>query len=296
MKAHFHQVPRNSQYPYLSRRHTLPNFGTVWHYHPELELHFIIRGDGVRFVGENISNFNAGELLLLGSDLPHMWRCNERYFKGDPNVTAEAIVVHFLPDFVGSDFLQKPEATPIETLYEKARLGQEILGKTKHEIVRLMHQSVSKDGLNRLVTILQMINILAESRDLKPINSAIANYRSNKEEIDRLNRVYQYTFENYRKNITLDEISSVANLSVTSFCRYFKLMTKRTFNDFLIEIRISHARRLLIEEPQMTTENACFECGFNNRSNFFRHFKNFTGFSPNGYRQQYMGMYRPDIR
>ncbi len=296
MKPHFHLVPRNSQYTYLSRRHTLPNFGTVWHYHPELELHYIIRGEGVRFVGENISNFNAGELLLLGSNLPHMWRCNEVYFKGDPEVTAEAIVVHFLPDFAGADFLSKPEAAVVHALYEKAKLGQEILGKTKQEILKLMHLSVKKDGLSRLVTILQMVNILVESKDLKAINSGVVNYRSNKEEIDRLNKIYQFTFENYRNNITLDEISSVANLSVTSFCRYFKMMTKKTFNDFLIEIRISHARRLLIEEPQLTTEIVCFECGFNNRSNFFRHFKNVTGFSPNGYRQQYMGMYSPEIR
>ena len=296
MKPHFHLVPRNSQYTYLSRRHTLPNFGTVWHYHPELELHYIIRGEGVRFVGENISNFNAAELLLLGSNLPHMWRCNEGYFKGDPEVTAEAIVVHFLPDFAGADFLSKPEAAAVHALYEKAKLGQEILGKTKQEILKLMHLSVKKDGLSRLVTILQMVNTLVESKDLKAINSGVVNYRSNKEEIDRLNKIYQFTFENYRNNITLDEISSVANLSVTSFCRYFKMMTKKTFNDFLIEIRISHARRLLIEEPQLTTEIVCFECGFNNRSNFFRHFKNVTGFSPNGYRQQYMGMYSPEIR
>ena len=225
-----------------------------------------------------------------------MWRCNEGYFKGDPEVTAEAIVVHFLPDFAGADFLSKPEAAAVHALYEKAKLGQEILGKTKQEILKLMHLSVKKDGLSRLVTILQMVNTLVESKDLKAINSGVVNYRSNKEEIDRLNKIYQFTFENYRNNITLDEISSVANLSVTSFCRYFKMMTKKTFNDFLIEIRISHARRLLIEEPQLTTEIVCFECGFNNRSNFFRHFKNVTGFSPNGYRQQYMGMYSPEIR
>jgi len=292
MKPHFHLVPRQSQFGYLSRRHTLPNFGTVWHYHPEIELHYIIRGEGVRFVGENISNFDAGELLLLGSNLPHMWRCNEQYFKGDPSITAEAIVVHFLPDFAGADLLKKTEAAAILSLYEKAKLGQVVYGETKKKVLALMYESVTNEGMNRLINILQMAIILSESQEMDAINAGVASYRSNKEEIDRLNKIYQYTFENYRQDISLEDIAAVANLSVTSFCRYFKMMTKKTFNDFLIEIRISHARRLLIEEEQLTTEAICFECGFNNRSNFFRHFKNVTGYSPIMFKQQYLGMYR----
>lgn len=290
MKPHFHLVPRNSQYSYLSRHHKLPNFGTIWHYHPEIELHYIIRGDGVRFIGENISNFNTGELLLLGSNLPHMWRCSEKYFMGNSDVSAEAIVVHFLPDFAGAELLKKTETVSILSLYEKAKPGLEIYGDTKQEILSLMQKSVQNEGMSRLINILQMVNILSESKELTPINTGITYYRSNKTEIDRLNKIYKYAFENYRQDITLEDVSAVANLSVTSFCRYFKMMTKKTFNDFLIEIRISHARRLLIEQEHLTTESICFECGFNNRSNFFRHFKNVTGHSPVQYKQQYLEM------
>ena len=292
MKPHFHLVPRQSQYGYLARRHTLPNFGTVWHYHPEIELHYIIRGEGVRFVGENISNFDTGELLLLGSNLPHMWRCNEQYFRGDPAITAEAIVVHFLPDFAGADLLKKAEASAVLTLYEKAKLGQVVYGETRRKIAALMQESVANDGLNRLINILQMTTILSESQEMEAINTGVANYRTSKDEIDRLNKIYQYTFENYRQDIGLEDVAAVANLSVTSFCRYFKMLTKKTYNDFLIEIRISQARRLLIEDGQLTTEAICFECGFNNRSNFFRHFKNVTGYSPVAYKQQYQVMHQ----
>ena len=105
-------------------------------------------------------------------------------------------------------------------------------------------------------------------------------YQSNKEETERLNKVYQHTLLNYSKEITLEEIAAIANLSVTSFCRYFKLMTKKTFHELLIELRISHARRLLMEDSGITVESIGFECGFNNRSNFFRHFKKFTGLTP----------------
>lgn len=288
MKPHFHLVPRDTQYPYLSRQHTLPNFGTVWHYHPELELHYIIRGKGVRFVGDNISNFDAGELLLLGENLPHMWRCNKEYFESNPDVTAEAIVVHFLSDFMGTDFLTKQETIAVHSLYERAQSGLIIYGKTKASIVQLMRKSVQTEGMDRLITILNMVHILTNSKEIAKIASGLTTYHANKDETDRINKIYHYILSNYRDEISLEEISSIAHLSATSFCRYFKMMTKKTFRDFLIEVRISHAKRLLIENNIPTTESICFECGFNNRSNFFRHFKRITGCTPIEYRQRYL--------
>src|SRR5690606_1385084 len=126
------------------------NFGTIWHYHPELEIHYIIRGEGVRFVGDNISNFYANELLILGENLPHMWRCSDKYFQGNDSITAEAIVVHFLPDFIGKDFFSMPESTAILNLYERAKSGLIIQGSTKESIFSLMEHSVKVDGMKRM--------------------------------------------------------------------------------------------------------------------------------------------------
>lgn len=287
MKPHFHLVPRNAAYPYLSRQHTLPNFGSVWHYHPEMELHYVIRGEGVRFVGDNISNFDAGELLLLGENLPHMWRCNQRYFLGDPDVTAEAIVVHFLSDFMGSDFMLKREADAMHALFERAKHGFVIHGRTKDTIVKLMQQSVSVEGLDRLVLIINMVHVLTNSDEMTQIATGWTTHHLNREETNRINEVYHYILASYRENITLEEISAVAHLSVTSFCRYFKMMTKKTFKDFLIEVRISHAKRMLIEKRNYTTEAVCYACGFNNRSNFFRHFRQHVGCTPIEYKRRF---------
>ncbi|QHW00564.1 AraC family transcriptional regulator [Spirosoma endbachense] len=286
MKPQFYLVPRDVLSSHVSRHHILPNFGTIWHYHPELELHFIVRGEGVRFVGDNVSNFNAGELLLLGENLPHMWRCNEQYFRQDPTITAEAVVVQFLPDFMGQDFLQKPEVDPILHLYDKAKAGLVITGKTREALIPLMLESAKTSGLHRLVLILSMVDILTTSEEMHPISTKDGLYHPNKEETDRLNKVYNYALINYRRELTLEEIASVANLSVTSFCRYFKMVTKKTFHDFLIEIRISHAQRMLVEDIDITTEAVCFECGFNNRSNFFSHFKRITGITPFEYKRK----------
>jgi AraC-like DNA-binding protein len=287
MKPHFHLIPRNLENAYLTRHHIVPNLGTVWHYHPELELHYIIRGKGVRFVGDNISNFDVGELLLLGENLPHMWRCTEEYFRKDPSIQAEAIVVQFLPDFIGQDFLQKWESEPILRLYEKAKIGLVVTGDTKKQIIELMKQTVEAEGIKMIILILTMLEILSQSKDLHPIASKQTLYQSSKEETDRLNQVIAYILNNYKNELTLEEISRVANLRTTSFCRYFKMMTKKTFRDFLIEIRISHAKRLLMENSELTTEAVGYECGFNNRSNFFRHFKAITGHTPSEYKREY---------
>ncbi len=287
MKPHFHRVPRSIEQNYLARQHTLPNFGTIWHYHPELELHYIIRGEGVRFVGDNISNFAPTELLLLGENLPHMWRCSEKYFANDPGITAEAIVVHFMPEFLGNDLLRLHEATILVNLFERAKTGLMIEGKTKKTAARLMQQSVAEQGLRRAFKIMEILLLIADSEELLPISTSQRVYQYNLAETTRLNDVYQYALNNYNRDLPLAEIAAVANLSITSFCRYFKMMTKKTFHDFLIELRISHARQLLMSDSLQNVENICFDCGFNNRSNFFTHFKNITGYTPLEFKKKY---------
>lgn len=166
MKAHFHLVPRSIERSYLSRHHILPNFGTVWHYHPEIELHYIVRGEGVRFVGDNISNFESDEMLLLGENLPHMWRCSDKYFQNNPKITAEAIVVQWLPDFIGKEFMQMKESFSLQRLYQKAKAGLIVGSKTKRRLINLMYRSAEVEGFNQIMIILQILEILGESEDL----------------------------------------------------------------------------------------------------------------------------------
>jgi len=217
-----------------------------------------------------------------------MWRCNEAYFRRDPSVSAEAVVVQFLPEFLGRDFLRMPEASSLLKVYDKARTGLVIYGTTKEKIVRLMYESVDADAFGRVVLIMSMLEVLSKSQETEFIASGPWNNKSKKEDTERINKVYRYVMENYQQSISLEEIASIASLSQTSFCRYFKTMAKKTFYDFLTEVRISHAKRLLIEDQEATTEAICFECGFNNRSNFFGHFKRITGLTPVEYRKKYL--------
>jgi len=287
MKPLFHKVPTQIQASFSIRHDIQANFGSVWHYHPELELHYVIRGKGVRFIGDNISNFSAGEVLLLGSNLPHMWQCNEEYYQNHPNRRVEAIVIHFRPDCLGRDFLNLPETYQLPKLFEKAQKGIKITGIARVRLVELMHKATHATGLDRLITLLAILKILAETEEYTALTSAYYFYKSNEIDTARLNKVCTYTLSNYKQEISLEEIASIANLSVTSFCRYFKLMTNKTYYDFLIEIRVSHACRQLVED-KLPTEVICFECGFNNVSNFYRHFKKITGVTPLAYKRKFL--------
>ncbi|QEC51055.1 AraC-like DNA-binding protein [Anseongella ginsenosidimutans] len=286
MKPHFHKVPVRSSNSFSIRHDNQSNPG-IWHYHPELELHYVIRGEGLRFIGDNISNFTAGELILLGENLPHKWTAGEKKPGDGKDDAFEVIVIHFRPDCLGRDLLMLPESILIRKLFEKAGKGMLFGGESRTRLANLMYSALKAEGLDRLIVLLSMLKLMAESAGYEHIASAHAFSPSNESDILRLNKIHEYTLANYRKEISLEEIAALSHLSVTSFCRYFKLMTRKTYLDFLTEIRISHACRLLIED-KLATGVICYECGFHNLSNFFRHFKKVTGLTPLKYKQQYL--------
>ena len=134
MKPRFHKVPITHENSFSVRHDIAPNFGTIWHYHPELELHYTLQGKGVKFIGDNISNFSGGEMVLLGENLPHTWHCKEEYFRGNSDLVTEALVLHFNPNCLGRDFLSLPEAYRLPQLFGKAKKGLLIYGETKAKI------------------------------------------------------------------------------------------------------------------------------------------------------------------
>ncbi|MCJ8210029.1 AraC family transcriptional regulator [Mucilaginibacter sp. RS28] len=288
MKAHFLKVPIAQQNSFSIRRDVQPSFRGIWHYHPELELHYIIKGEGVRFIGNKINNFSAGEIVLLGENLPHCWRCKEEYFQNNPDLNVEAIVVHFLPEFLGPQMLNLPETFQMAKMFERAKNGLMVKPHARKQIAKLMEETLQANNLTRIISLLKIFDILIDEENTDLITTNPQTFlSSNEAEIVRLKKIYSYTLTNYKNEISLEEIASISNLSVTSFCRYFKLMTKKTYYDFLTEIRISHAYRMLIEN-KLPTEVICYECGFNNVSNFYRHFKKVTKMTPLAYKRKYL--------
>src|SRR6201986_488279 len=169
MKTHFLKVPVQPRNSFSIRHDILPTFRGIWHYHPELELHYVIKGEGVRFIGDNISNFSSGEVTLLGENLPHCWRCKEEYFQPDSGLNVEVIVIHFLPDCLGRYMLNLPEAYLLPKLFEKAKSGLIIEGKAKTELTALMRRAVDATNLDRIIVLLSILKILAETEEFKNI-------------------------------------------------------------------------------------------------------------------------------
>lgn len=151
-----------------------------------------------------------------------------------------------------------------------------------------MRSSINVIGFDRVMILLEILNLLSKSDDLRYITTTYTFYQFDKFEEERLNKICDYTISNYDEPITLEEISKISNLAETSFCRYFKKMTNKTYSDFLTEIRISHACRFLVSNSQMAIEQIAFKCGFSTVSNFYKQFKKITGMTPLTYRQVYL--------
>lgn len=284
MKPHFYKVNTHPQESYTAYHLESRNFGSIWHYHPELELHYTIRGQGLRFIGDNVSTFNSGEVILLGENLPHSWQCQKEYYDGNPQASVEAVVVQFLPDCMGKELCALPEAYLLPRLFEKAKMGMVIHGRAGEELRELMVSMVNATGMQRLIALLQLLEILAATDEYEHITSAYAFYRTDEIKTMQLRDIYNYTLMHFREDISLEDVAAIRNLTVTSFCRYFRMMTNKSYYDFLIEVRISHACRLLVEDRK-PAEVLCYECGFRNVSNFYRHFKRVTGMTPLEYKR-----------
>lgn len=286
IKPSFHKVPVKSGNSFSIRRDVRPHFDSIWHYHPEMELHYIIKGSGVQFIGDNVSNFSDGDMIFLGQNLPHTWRCAEEYFQNDPSLQVEAVVLHFLPECFGKEFLNIPETVLVRDFFEASKRGFMIKEPAKSVIINLLYDTLKSGGIDRIIL---MVNILREL--MSADKTWISDFSNPSPTIDKkmslFNSIYSYALQNYNREISLEEIAGHANMSVSSFCRTFKLITKKTFVDFLIEIRVSNACRYLIEED-LDIESVSLKSGFNNLSNFYRQFKKIKGCTPLMYKKDYL--------
>ncbi len=286
MKPHFFKIHLQPDQSFSVRHDILPHFQNQWHYHPELELVHIIKGTGRQFIGDHVHHFKGGDMILLGADLPHYWRSEDSYFAPGSELKCEAIVVHFMPDCIGDNFFNLPENKAIKRLLQKAQQAVRIKNETQLKISVLLEKLVVAKNSERIILLLQILEIIANSKETKTICSSGLEFHYNPREVDRLNAIYQYVLQNFSSEITLEKVAKVAHISPQSFCRYFKSRVKKTFSKFLIEVRIGHACKLLAETNKSIAD-ICYECGYNNFSNFNKHFKNITQKTPLQHRHYY---------
>jgi len=250
-----------------------------WHYHPEMELVYIKGGSGKRQIGSHVSYFRDGDLILIGSNLPHCGFTDR--LTGNKSET----LVHMKADFLGSDFFNIPEMKNIQKLFEVAKGGIAFFGKTKTKVGEKMEILEYQTDFQRLLSILNILNQLAISEEIKVLNGEGFSMETEVKDNDRINIVFNHVKANFKEDISLDEIANIVSMTVPSFCRYFKKITNKTFTQFVNEYRLVHASKLLAEQPISITQ-VCYDSGFNNFSHFNKSFKAFTGQNPSEYRNQ----------
>ena len=250
-----------------------------WHYHPELELGYVKKGTGKRQVGSHISYYRNGELILIGSNLPH---CG---FTDSLSNYERETVIQMKPDFLGESFFEIPEMRSIHGLFERAKMGIVFHGDTKREIGAKIESLKDLQSYERLLGLLEILKLLDRTDNYTILNAQGFILETELQDNNRINVIFNFVKEEFKRQISLEEISELVNMTVPAFCRYFKKITGKTFTQFVNEYRLVHAAKLLHEKPISITD-VCFESGFNNFSHFNKQFKKFTGKTPSTYRNE----------
>ncbi|MFZ1749805.1 MAG: AraC family transcriptional regulator [Saprospiraceae bacterium] len=255
-----------------------PNSQPSWHFHPELEIVYIKHGSGKRHIGNHISYYSGGELVMLGPNLPHYG------FMDRLSGTNAEIVLQMKTDFLGKDFFKLPEMQAIDMLFERSKSGLSFFGNTKDEVGSRLNSLFYMNQFEKVVEFLKILQILAISKDYQLLNAAGVALVVQGQDTDRIDTIYKYVRNHFTEPIQLEDIATEVSMTIPSFCRYFKKVTNKTFTEFVNEFRIVHACKLLSEERHTIAE-VCYESGFNNFSHFNRLFKEKTGKNPNAYRK-----------
>lgn len=264
----------------------LPYFYDRLHYHPEWQITLIVYSEGTLYAGDSMCRFGQGDLCFIGSNLPHLFRNDSKYYQQEEE-HAEAISIFFDRKSLGEGFFEIPELRTANALLREANKGICFPSGTLDIDLRSLFESMQeKEGISLLQGFLALLSSLCESTKGQTISS-IAYDRSQAEAAGkRLDQVLQFIFQNYDKKITVEEAAQASNLSIPAFCRYFKLHTRKTFISYVNEVRINAACQLLIEQ-QYSIGQIAYKVGFNNLSNFNRQFKRLKGMVPRSFQEHY---------
>lgn len=285
MKLIIERLKKEAQASFVLQKDVYPHYPTPWHYHPEYELVLVLKSTGKKVVGDNICNFSDGDLTFMGPYLPHVYQNDPIYYEGNPKLTAEAIVIHFNENFLGEYFFKISEMEPIRNLLNESLTGFAITGNTQKLVAKKMSNMLHMEGPSKIIELLSILNILACTKEKVKLASPgfIEDFKTSGSE--KITKVCDYIMKNFTKDISLHEVAKIANMSPNTFCLFFKQRTRKTFVNFLNEVRIGYACKLLSGD-QYNISEICYMSGFQNLSNFNRQFKKNMSKTPLQYKRE----------
>lgn len=278
MRTLIQKVLIDQQQSFACRTYTTPDFETNWHKHEEHELILILQGYGTLMLGDYIGEYKEGDVFFIAGNLPHWFR------KQQPKMIASVLVVHFRKEIFGDGFLALPELQQIEQLLKKPdgiQLQKSLLKSVEHQMLQIEKAK----GFSRMSLLLHVLQEISHS---KQCTTLAKNFFTEEEAINpAIEKIFQYTFNHYLQPITLEEVATISNMTIPTFCRFFKRNVKKTYFDFLKEIRIGHACDLLQNSNKPIME-ICFESGYNSWAHFSKQFREVKNMPPGKYRKSYL--------
>lgn len=275
-------VPKMIDSSFLVQIDDQPYFYDILHKHHDFQLTLIIESDGTALIGDYVGNFKPGDVFLIASNVPHVFKNDKCYYEKNSEKRAYGISIFFEKNLFGESFLDLPETQDLGKFLEKHQSLKvnPITAKKLEPKIKSIGESTT---LDRIVDFLLIFKILVKSTNNEVLTSEVI-HSFTESQAKRISKIYEFTLNEFQRNITLEEVASVAHMTVQSFCRYFKKRTRKTYVQFLTEMRVSYACKQLQQED-LTITNICHMAGFNNLSNFNRKFKEVMGLTPSAYRK-----------
>ena len=284
-RAAFEPVNPNTNYSFAVRKFEQKEFTSPYHFHPEFELTLIVKGEGNRYVGNGMAVYGAGDLVLLGGNLPHCWKTGPG---GPEALNASSVVVQFNKDFLGNGFFSTPELAAILQLLERSAHGIQFLGETVGDVKAQMLKLSEEEPFKRLISLLKILYTLATAKRFVLLHQKGMTIEKSAVRQQRINLVIGYIVDNFKDVVFLNKASEIANMSPNAFCKYYKKITGQTFMETVTGYRIDYAIQQLIYSDKSISDIS-FESGFSDVSHFYKLFKRKTRLSPLGYRKKFAG-------
>jgi AraC-like DNA-binding protein len=285
IKASYEVVQAVNGQSFLIRKFDRSAFDAPYHFHPEYELTYIINGSGKRYAGSHMDDFTAGDLVLLGPNLPHCWKLEPGK---ETQAEASAVVIQFNETFLGDDFFNKIELQQIKKLLQKSGCGISFNTAAKAAVNdSLLALTAEKNNFKTMIGLLEVLNRLALAKDYNLLDQNRVIAERTIAEQQRINPVFAYLVENFRQPVSLDAVARIANMTTNAFCKYFKKITRKTFMETIIEYRLNYAIQQLVQTDKAISEIS-FESGFGDVSHFYKMFKVKMHLSPLNYRKKFM--------
>lgn len=281
------QLSLSESNPMKARFFDYDHFVYPWHFHDEYEIIYVREGSGERFVADSMEPYTNGDLILIGSNVPHYMKSGPEYFQEDSKERVKGVIIQFRKDFMQYSINNYADMKQIKQLLLLSNRGVHFPSSKNKKIVKLVEQTPGKNGIRQIISLLYLLYMMSKSRAKRILGSENYAEKFNQYTDDRFKKIYSYLTLHYLEKIKLEDVASMIPMNASSFCRYFREKSGKTFVRFIQELRIAHACQMLLEEKKDIMQ-VSVESGFNTINHFNHIFKEVTKLSPSDYRHKFL--------